>query len=127
MSNLEKAKEIVKAYYGVANCGIFNNENIVGDSMSTVYEDEDLTIKVCCRYAYFEVFGLSDADFKELKKYYGSLSESEEEQNLEWIYSIFDKDKIKAHKERLTKEAEERGMTLIEYLESIDPLKEVDE
>ena len=55
---------------------------------------------------------------------YESKAESEIEQNLEWIYSIFDKDKIKAHKERLTKEAEERGMTLIEYLESIDPSKE---
>lgn len=48
----------------------------------------------------------------------------EREQTLDWVYSIFDKDKIKAHKERLTKEAEERGVTLIEYLESIDPSKE---
>lgn len=78
MSNLEKAKEIVKAYYSVANCGIFNTLNIVGDSMTTVYEDDDLTIDVCYPYSYFEVFGLSYEDFKELERYYYSLAEKEE-------------------------------------------------
>lgn len=33
MSNLEKAKVIVKAYYSVARCGIFNSRNFVGDIM----------------------------------------------------------------------------------------------
>lgn len=74
MSNLEKAKEIVKAYYSVADLGIFNSRNLVGDVMTTIYRDEDLTIDVCYYYSYFEVFGLSDAEFKELEKYYDSLS-----------------------------------------------------
>lgn len=78
MSNLEKAKEIVKSYYSVADCGIFNSRNTVGDNMSTVYEGEDLTIDVCYHYLYFEVFGLSDVEFEELEKYYDSLAESEE-------------------------------------------------
>lgn len=41
-----------------------------------------------------------------------------------WMYMIFNKDKIKARTEQLTKEAEKRGMTLTEYLESINPLNE---
>jgi hypothetical protein len=43
----------------------------------TVYEDDGLSINVCYYYSYLEVFGLSDTEFKELKKYYNSL-ESEE-------------------------------------------------
>jgi hypothetical protein len=73
MSNLEKAKEIVKKYYRDADCGIFNSRNIFGDHMITIYEDVGLTIDICYFYAYFEVFGLSNADFKKLERYYNSL------------------------------------------------------
>ena len=44
-----------------------------------------------------------------------------EEQKSDWMYSIFNKDKIMAQKEQWTKEAEEAGMTLTEYLKSINP------
>lgn len=73
MNKLEKAKEIIKANYKVASHGIFNSHNCVGDNMTTVYEDEGLTIDVCYGWAYFEVFGLSDEEFSELEKYYNSL------------------------------------------------------
>ena len=39
-----------------------------------------------------------------------------------WMNKIFDQDKINAKTEQWTKEAEEAGMTLTEYLESISPL-----
>lgn len=45
------------------------------------------------------------------------------QEGLDWAYSIFNKDKIMAQKEKWTKEAEEAGMTLTEYIESINPLK----
>lgn len=77
MSNLEKAKEIVKAYYKVADCGIFDSRNIMGDAMETIYEGEGLTIDICYYHSYFEVFGLSYAEFKKLERYYDSLAESE--------------------------------------------------
>jgi len=77
MNKLEKAKEIVKANYEDACCGIFDCRNIVGDIMSTIYEDEGLTIDICYGYAYFEVFGLSETEFAKLEKYYYSLRESE--------------------------------------------------
>lgn len=79
MTNLENVKEIIREYYRIADRGIFNSRNIVGDVMKTIYEDEDLTIDVCYRYSYFEVFGLSDAEFEELARYYNSLLFEESE------------------------------------------------
>lgn len=78
MSNLEKAKEIVKEYYSVADHGIFNSWNTVRDVMVTIYKGEGLIIDVCYDYSYFEVFGLSDAEFEELERYYDSFRRSEE-------------------------------------------------
>lgn len=49
-----------------------------------------------------------------------------EEQSCLWIYMIFNQDKIIAKTEEWTKEAEKRGITLTEYLESINPLNEVE-
>jgi hypothetical protein len=76
MSNLEKAKEIVKAYYKNANYGIFNSRNIIGDMMETIYENNGLTIDICYHWSYFEVFGLDEAEFKELERYYYSLNKN---------------------------------------------------
>lgn len=45
-----------------------------------------------------------------------------EEKDQLWIYMIFNRDKIIEKTEEWTKEAEKRGMTLTEYLESINPL-----
>lgn len=47
---------------------------------------------------------------------------TDEERNNQWMYAIFNKDEIKAKTEQWTKEAEEAGMTLTEYLGSISPL-----
>lgn len=79
MSNLEKAKVIIKAHYKDADCGIFNSRNTVGDTMETIYEDEGLTIDICYYWSYFEVFGLSKAEFEELEEYYGSLEAESED------------------------------------------------
>lgn len=77
MNKLEKAKEIVKKYYNDADCGIFDSRNILGDDMITIYKDEGLKIDICYNYAYFEVFGLTNKEFKELAKYYDSLEKEE--------------------------------------------------
>lgn len=73
MSNLERAKKIIKRFYRVADCGIYDSRNICGDSMETIYDEDGLTIDICYLYSYFEVFGLSNDEFKELEKYYNSL------------------------------------------------------
>ena len=41
--------------------------------METVYAGEGLIIDVCFFYEYFEVFGLSDGEFKKLEKFYEGL------------------------------------------------------
>ncbi len=73
MSNLEKAKVIITLFYRFADCGIYNSRNIMGDVIDTIYKESDLTIDICYYYSYFEVFGLSDAEFEELENYYNSL------------------------------------------------------
>jgi hypothetical protein len=56
-----------------ARCGIFNSPNIAGDIMSAIYEDDEIAIDICYYWNYFEVFGLSDDEFKSLEAYYESL------------------------------------------------------
>lgn len=73
MSNLEKAKEIIKNNFNCAQCGFFNTRNTVGDRMTNIYSNNYLCIDICYDWAYFEVFGLSDTEFTELYKYYKSL------------------------------------------------------
>lgn len=45
-----------------------------------------------------------------------------EERGYLWMYMIFNRDKILEKMDEWTKEADKAGMTLIEYLESINPL-----
>lgn len=73
MTSLEKAKKIIEINYKFAAHGIFNTRNTVGDSMTTIYADEELQIDMCYTYEYFEVFGLSWKDFAELEEFYKSL------------------------------------------------------
>ena len=46
---------------------------------------------------------------------------TDEERGHLWMYMIFNRDKIIEKTEEGTKEAEKRGMTLTEYLESTNP------
>ena len=73
MNKLDIAKRIIKENYKDADCGIFDSQNIVGDTMTTLYEYYDLIIDICYDYSYFEVFGLSEDEFNELEKFYNTL------------------------------------------------------
>lgn len=70
MSRLEKAKEIIEKNIEDARYGIFNTRNIVGDRMTSLYDDGDLQIDICYDWGYFEVFGLSDEEFEQLEEFY---------------------------------------------------------
>lgn len=72
-NNLEIAKKIIKKHFNEAGGGIFNCRNFLGDSMENLYNKGGLTIDICHYYGYFEVFGLSNDEFKELEKYYERL------------------------------------------------------
>lgn len=73
MNKLEIAKKIIKDNYKYAKCGIFDCRNILGDPMINIYRGNELIIDICYDYSYFEIFGLSDAEFKELAKFYNGL------------------------------------------------------
>lgn len=78
-TKLEIAKQVIRLYLNRARCGIFNCRNWAGDTMTTIYRNGGLTIDICYRYEYFEVFGLSVEDFNELSHFYNELNEEEEE------------------------------------------------
>lgn len=79
INKLEKAKQIIKENYENYDCGIFSTRNLVGDVIGTLYNEDGLCIDGCWYYSYFEVFGLSDEEFEELKEYYKSLGKCTEE------------------------------------------------
>lgn len=81
INKLEKAKEIIKENYEDYDCGIYNTRNLVGDDVGTLYNEDGLRIDACWNYSYFEVFGLSDEEFEELKEYYKSLRNYVEEES----------------------------------------------
>ena len=76
---LDIAKRIIKEHFRDADCGIFNCRNNAGDHMTNIYNDGELSIDVCYYWLYFEVFGLSDADFIELEKFYDEVKMQKEE------------------------------------------------
>ena len=73
MTKLDIAKKIIREHYLEADCGIYDSRNIVGDPMTNIYNDGDLTIDICYYYSYFEVFGLSNNEFRELASFYTAL------------------------------------------------------
>lgn len=76
MTHLEIAKKIIKENFYNANCGIFNTRNMAKDNMSLLYRKNNVSIWICYYWAYFEVFGLSQNEFKELKKFYEELKKT---------------------------------------------------
>lgn len=70
---IEKVKMIIKEHFSDADCGIFNSRNIVGDFMTNIYDEDGVTIDICYGWAYFEVFGLTDEEFREIYNYYNKL------------------------------------------------------
>lgn len=73
-NNLEIAKRIIKKHFNKAHSGICNRRTLF--KVKTLYEKDGLEIDICYyNDGHFEVFGLSNIEFEELKKYYESLGE----------------------------------------------------
>ena len=70
MKKLDKAKEIIMKEICNVDCGIFNTRNIVGDRMEEIFNNAGLKTDISRLWKYFEVFGLSDDEFKEIEKCY---------------------------------------------------------
>lgn len=72
-SMLDRAKKVIKEHIKSAMCGIFDTRNCVGDEMVTIYDEDGLTVDICYHWEYFEVFGLSMAEFQLLEDFYETL------------------------------------------------------
>lgn len=68
-----KIKNLIKENYEDASCGLFNTRNAANDNMSTIFTGEYFTLDVCYHWRYFEVFGMTEKEFRELKKFYKNL------------------------------------------------------
>jgi len=73
MTKLETAKKIIEENYYYAKCGIFNCRSLVNDPIALIYNDDGLDIYLCYHWGYFEVFGLTNSEFRELEHFYNKL------------------------------------------------------
>lgn len=76
---LKKIKELIKEYYNLADCGIYNTRNVVGDELTTLYRGKYFTLDICFGYSYYEILGMTLEEFNKLEKYYNRLKHQEEE------------------------------------------------
>ena len=73
ISRIDKVKNVIKNNYNDADCGLFFTRNLVGDPMTTIWEEDGVTIDICYYYSYFEVFGLTEEEENELSRFYDSM------------------------------------------------------
>lgn len=66
-------KNLIKENFKSGDCGLFNTRNLVGDVMKNIFKGHFFALDICYNYAYFEVFGMNEEEFKELEVYYISL------------------------------------------------------
>lgn len=71
--DLTAAKEIIAANIKDAKYGIYDCGNFAGDTMNELYNNGEIKIAICFGWGYFEVFGLNDQEFSELKEYYNNI------------------------------------------------------
>lgn len=75
LSKLDIAKEVIRDHWMLARLGIYNGPNNSGAPVYMIYHDHEMEIYICYCYEYFEVYGLTDDEFADLKKYYDELVE----------------------------------------------------
>lgn len=63
MNNL---KRFLQDYKGTQ---VFNTRNLVGDSMETIYKQNNIQVDYCKDYDYLEIFGLNQEEFNSLVDY----------------------------------------------------------
>ena len=64
MNKIDKLKRFLQE--NCPNEQAFNTRNIVGDSMVTVYDEDEIIVDYCYCYSYIEIFGLTDEEFEDL-------------------------------------------------------------
>lgn len=70
---LDEVKAVIQEHFEDGDCGIYDTPNIAGDWMDCIYQNENVKVLICYQWAYFEVFGLSNEEFKDLEKFYHKM------------------------------------------------------
>lgn len=78
--NLEDVKNFLKEQkeYNYWN-QIYDSRNVVGDPMENIYDKDGVQIDACYHYGYYEIFGLTDEDFKEIEDFMETKEGGEDE------------------------------------------------
>lgn len=74
---LKEVKELIKKLYRSADGGMYFIRNIAGDPMKTRYRGMYFTLDVCNYWGYYELFGCTDEEAKEVEEYYKGLEEND--------------------------------------------------
>lgn len=73
MTLLEEIKAVILANIADAPFGIYNDYRPTGDDTYRLFEHGGVIVNIHYAYEYFEVLGLSDDVFDEIKKYYDNI------------------------------------------------------
>lgn len=76
---LNKCLDLIKDKYDDAECGMFFSRNDVGDEMETIFSGQFFTLDICYNYAYFEMFGCTEAERNTVECVYKTLAKVVEE------------------------------------------------
>ena len=60
---MDELKRFLQNYKGTQ---VFNTRNLVGDSMETIYKQNNIQVDYCKDYDYLEIFGLTQKEFNSL-------------------------------------------------------------
>lgn len=73
-------RETYRAFHNIENYDFckrcyntFNSKNIMFDPMITIFKGKFFRIDICYEYSYFEVFGITEVEFRELSEFYDKL------------------------------------------------------
>lgn len=69
-NKVDKAAEVIMQHIDKACFGIFDTRNVMRDDMTTLYNEDGLTVDICYDWEYFEVFGLTCEEFAALAHKY---------------------------------------------------------
>ena len=70
---LAYVKELIKKHFSDANSGMFFTRNVVGDVMTTIFEGKIFTLDICYAWEYYELFGCTESERKEIEELYNEL------------------------------------------------------
>ena len=69
-AEFKKVKDLIRNKAKFYNLGLYFTRNTVGDSMTTIFRGDFFAVEVCENYSYFEVFGTTKEESKELLEIY---------------------------------------------------------